>query len=333
MTQRPSRPFALERQRKIAQLVREHGSVRASELTDLFGVTDETIRRDLSRLADMGILRRAHGGAVAAPIRSESGFARRLQEQEKAKIAIAQVAADLVSDGSTIIIDSGTTTVHLARALRTKRDLVVITNAVTNAIELIESTNVTVVLTGGLVRPATFGAVGDLAVATLRELHVDQTFLAINSASLEGGLTYPSFEEVAVKRAMIAAASEVILLADSSKFGHDSLVRVAPLGVLSRIVTSPGIDPDLKAALAEIGIEVIVADPTANPTSQATSLASMDASRYVDGELAAVPASSPPTTQLSRAPEVSFLDEGERSIRPIEPTQDQRFLGRMSKIT
>jgi DeoR family transcriptional regulator, fructose operon transcriptional repressor len=307
MAQRSSRPFALERQRKIAQLVREHGSVRASELTDLFGVTDETIRRDLSRLADMGILRRAHGGAVAAPIRSESGFARRLQEQQEAKIAIAHAAADLVSDGSTIIIDSGTTTVHLARALRTKRDLVVITNAVTNAIELMESTNVTVVLTGGVLRPATFGAVGDLAVATIRELHVDQTFLAMNSVSLEG-LTYPSFEEVAVKRAMIAAASEVILLADSSKFGHDSLVRVAPLGVLSRIVTSPGIDPDLKAALVELGIEVIVADPTANPTSQATSLASMDASRYVDGELAAVPASSLPASQLSRVPQASPLE-------------------------
>jgi DeoR family fructose operon transcriptional repressor len=250
---------AFERQRRIAELVRDRGSVRASELVHLFGVTDETIRRDLSRLAELGVLHRAHGGAVATPTRAESTFSRRLQEHEAEKIAIARAAADLVTDGSTIIIDSGTTAVHFARALKTKHDLVVITNAVTNAIELMESTDVTVVLTGGVVRPTTLGAVGDLAVATLGELRVDQTFLAINSVSLEGGMTYPRFEEVAVKRAMIAAASEVILLADHSKFGHDSLVRVAPLGVLNRIVTSEGCDPDTVAALRELGIDVIVA--------------------------------------------------------------------------
>lgn len=116
----------------------------------------------------------------------------------------------------------------------------VIVNAVTNAIELMESPNVTVVLTGGVVRPTTLGAVGDLALATLGELHVDQIFLAINNISIDGGLMYPSFEEVAVKRAMIAAASEVVLLADRSKFGHDSLVRVAPVDALTRIVTSAG---------------------------------------------------------------------------------------------
>jgi DeoR family fructose operon transcriptional repressor len=267
MVKSSSRLFALERQRKIAERVREQGSVRASDLINLFGVTDETIRRDLSRLADLGVLRRAHGGAVAAPTRAESNFSLRLLEHEQAKIAIARVAAELVTDGSTIIIDSGTTTVHFTRALKSKRNLVVITNAVTNAIELMENPNITVVLTGGLVRPATLGAVGDLAVATLRELHVDQTFLAINSASIEGGLTYPSFEEVAVKRAMIAAGSEVILLADHSKFGHDSLVRVAPLDVLTRIVTSVGIAPDLAAMIREIGIELIVACETDAPST------------------------------------------------------------------
>lgn len=259
MAKQSVRLVAFERQRRIADLVRDRGSVRASELIHLFGVTDETIRRDLSRLADLGVLHRAYGGAIAAPTRAESTFSRRLQEHEAEKVAIARAAAELVADGSTIIIDSGTTTVHFARALKSKHDLIVITNAVTNAIELIESPDVTVVLTGGVVRPTTLGAVGDLAVATLGELRVDQTFLAINGVSLEGGLTYPSFEEVAVKRAMIAAASEVILLADHSKFGHDSLVRVAPLDILTRIVTSEACDPALVASLREIGIDVILA--------------------------------------------------------------------------
>lgn len=262
---------AYERQRRIAVLVRDRGSIRASELVDLFGVADETIRRDLSRLADLGLLHRAHGGAVAAPTRAESTFSRRLQEHEAEKIAIARAAAELVVDGSTIIIDSGTTAVHFARAIQSKRDLVVITNAVTNAIELMESPDVTVVLTGGVVRPTTLGAVGDLAVATLGELRVDQTFLAINSVSLEGGLTYPSFEEVAVKRAMIAASAEVILLADHSKFGHDSLVRVASLDVLTRIVTSEGCDPEIVAALRELGIDVILATVPASSVADVAS--------------------------------------------------------------
>jgi DeoR family fructose operon transcriptional repressor len=261
MEARPSRGRAVDRRRRIASLLRERGSVRASELSDLFGVTDETIRRDLTHLAETGILRRLHGGAVAEPTRAETNFARRLREHESEKLGIAKAAAQLVSDGSTIIIDSGTTTVHFARALTEKRDLVVITNAVTNAVELMDYPNITLVLTGGLVRPTTFGAVGDMAVSNLGELRVDVTFLAISGVSLEGGLTYPSFEEAAVKRAMIAAASEVVLLADQSKFGRDSLVRVAPLDVLGKIVTSPGVEPSLLEHARELGIEVIVADP------------------------------------------------------------------------
>jgi DeoR family fructose operon transcriptional repressor len=263
----PSRLVAFERRDRIADLVRDRGSVRASELTDLFGVTDETIRRDLAHLADQGVLRRAHGGAVATPTRAESTFERRLHEHEAEKIAIARAAAELVRDGSTIIIDSGTTTVHLARAIADKRDLVVITNAVTNAIELIGSPTVTVVLTGGVVRPATLGAVGDLAVATLKELHVDQVFLAMNSVTVDGGLTYPSFEEVAVKRAMIEAGSEVILLVDASKFGHNSLVRVAALDAVSTVVTSASSDAGTIGAMRDMGIEVIVAEPIARPRS------------------------------------------------------------------
>jgi DeoR/GlpR family transcriptional regulator of sugar metabolism len=261
MQARPRRGLALDRRSRIASIVRERGSVRASELSDLFGVTDETIRRDLTRLAESGVLRRLHGGAVADHTRTETNFARRLREHEGEKVAIARAAARLVSDGSTIIIDSGTTTLHFARALRDKRDLVVITNAVTNAVELMENPNVTVVLTGGTVRAATFGAVGDMAVTNLGELRVDLTFLAISGVSLEGGLTYPSFEEAAVKRAMIAAASDVVLLADRSKFGRDSLVRVAPLDVLGKIVTSPGVDPVMIGRFQESGIEVIVAEP------------------------------------------------------------------------
>lgn len=249
-----------DRLQVIADLVRERGSVRGRDLVDVLGVTDETIRRDLARLADQGLVRRAHGGAVAIRPNDETDTSFRLREHANEKIAIGRRAVNLVSDGSSIILDSGTTTLCLARALHGKRDLVVVTTAVTNAVELVGNPGTTVIMTGGVIRPNTFGASGQLAAATLRGLHVDQTFLAIHSVSVEGGLTYPSFEEVDAKRAMIEAASQVILLADHSKFGRQALVRVAPITAVHRIVTTPGIDPDEAAAIRDLGIDLIIVE-------------------------------------------------------------------------
>lgn len=252
-----------DRRQVIADLVHERGSVRGRDLVDVLGVTDETIRRDLARLEDLGLVRRAHGGAIAIRPSDETDTAFRLREHADEKVAIGRRAAELVSDSSSIILDSGTTTLCLARALRDKQDLVVVTTAVTNAIELVGNPGTTVIMTGGVIRPTTFGASGQLAAATLRDLHVDQTFLAIHSVSAEGGLTYPLLEEVDAKRAMIEAAKEVILLADHSKFGRRALVRVASLSVVQRIVTTSGIDPDEAAAIRDLGIDLIVVDPVA----------------------------------------------------------------------
>lgn len=249
-----------DRLQVIADLIRERGSVRGRDLAEVLGVTDETVRRDLARLAEQGVVRRAHGGAVALRPGGETDTSFRLREHELEKIAIGRRAAELVSDGSSIILDSGTTTLSLARALHAKKDLVVVTTAVTNAIEMVGNPRTTVVMTGGVIRPTTFGASGQLAAATLRGLHVDQAFLAIHSVSAEGGLTYPLFEEVDAKRAMIEAASEVILLADHSKFGRQALVRVAPITAVHRIVTTPGVDPDEAAAIRELGIDLIIAE-------------------------------------------------------------------------
>jgi DeoR family transcriptional regulator, fructose operon transcriptional repressor len=253
--------LAADRLQVIVDLVRERGSVRGSDLVGILGVTDETIRRDLARLAQQGLVRRAHGGAVAIRPGAETDTAFRLREHADEKIAIGLRAVDLVADGSSIILDSGTTTLCLARALRQKQDLVVVTTAVTNAVELVGNPGTTVIMTGGVIRPTTFGASGQLAAATLRGLHVAQTFLAIHSVSVEGGLTYPLFEEVDAKRAMIEAASEVILLADHSKFGRRALVQVAPITAVHRIITTPGVDPEEAAAIRDLGIDLIIAEP------------------------------------------------------------------------
>jgi DeoR/GlpR family transcriptional regulator of sugar metabolism len=250
-----------DRLRVITDLIRERGSVRGRDLVEVLGVTDETIRRDLARLAEQGLVRRAHGGAMALRASDETDTSFRLREHEQEKLAIGRRAMELVADGSSIINDSGTTTLCLARALHARQDLVVVTTAVTNALELVGNPRTTVVMTGGVIRPTTYGASGQLAAATLRGLHVDQAFLAIHSVSVAGGLTYPLFEEVEAKRAMIEAAEEVILLADHSKFGRQALVRVAPITAVQRIVTTPGIDPDEASAIRDLGIDLIIADP------------------------------------------------------------------------
>jgi DeoR family transcriptional regulator, fructose operon transcriptional repressor len=252
-----------DRRRVIATLVREQGSVRGSELVELLGVTDETIRRDLSVLAESGAVRRARGGAVAVRPTDEASTDVRLREHASEKIAIGAFAAEMVADGTRVILDSGTTTLCLARSLGHVRNLTVVTTAVTHAAELLGRPDTTVVMTGGVVRPMTFGATGELAVATLREVHVDQVFLAIHSVSAIGGLTYPSFEEVETKRAMIAAGDRVILVADHSKFGRETFVRVAPITAVHAIVTTPGIDPDEAARIRDLGIELFIAQPIA----------------------------------------------------------------------
>ena len=244
------------RLRSIADIVTRDGSVRASELVEKFAVTDETVRRDLKRLEAMGVVERVHGGAVATGALSETTYAGRLLKHEVEKRAIAKFAARFVRDGDTLIVDAGTTTMYLIRELRGKRDLIVATNAVTHAAELTKNPNVTLMLIGGVVRPATFAAVGDTAVAALREIHVERTFLAAHSVSARSGITNPIPEEVPTKRAMIAAASEVILLVDHSKFGEESLIKVAPITSVGHIVTSNLADAEEIDRIRALGVEV-----------------------------------------------------------------------------
>ena len=146
------------------------------------------------------------------------------------------------------------------RHLKTKRDLVVITNGVNHVTELLANPTTTLVMTGGVIRRTTLGAVGDLAVATLETLRADHAFIATQGFSVDEGLTYPSFEEVAVKRAMIAAGAEVTLLADAAKCGRTSMVRIAPLSALNRIITNPPIPAEERRKLEELKIELVLVE-------------------------------------------------------------------------
>jgi len=249
-----------ERKRKISQLIQENGKATVAELSRLFGVSESTIRRDLEELDQQGIIQRAHGGAVviehAAP---EPPVIQRMVENAEEKRRIGRAAADLVRDGETVFIGSGTTTLEVAHNLVDRENLTVITNALNIANVFAGKSNVTVIVVGGLLRHSELSMLGHIAEQTLQELHAAKAIMGMRAISIEHGLTSDYLLETMTDRAIIRAAPEVILVADHSKFGKVSTARVAPVTAVHKVVTDSSTHRDIVAGLKELGIEVIVA--------------------------------------------------------------------------
>ena len=252
--------YAEERQQAIATLVGRRVRVSVAELSTLYGVTAETVRRDLAVLDRAGVIHRVHGGAMPAPLLPvpEQGLADRENSMTAAKNAIAKAAlAYLPPAGGSILIDAGTTTGRLASLIPPERQLTMVTNSVPIAARLAASSDGSLHLLGGRVRGLTQAAVGPDALRAVEPLLVDVAFIGTNALSSSHGLSTPDPEEAAIKRAMVQHANHVVVLADSSKIGRDKLVRFAELADIDVLVTDRGIDPAEAAALLDQGIEVI----------------------------------------------------------------------------
>lgn len=254
--------YAEERQRAIATLATSRGNLLVNDLAIEFGVTSETVRRDLAVLEREGKVRRVHGGAVAPDDLTvvEAGVTEREFIRAAQKERIARAAAELVPPrGGSLLLDAGTTTGRMIGLLPVDRDLVVVTNSVPIAARLATTTGVRLVMVGGQVRGVTQAAVGAIAVRTLQQLRVDVAFLGTNAISATRGLTTPDPDEGAVKRAMIDSARRAVVLADSSKLGAELLVRFGELDVVDTLITDDDADPDTVAGLEKAGVEVIQA--------------------------------------------------------------------------
>lgn len=254
--------YAPERHEAIATLVRQRGRVAVSEVASSFGVTTETVRRDLAHLERAGLIRRVHGGAVPVSSLStvERGMAERLGASSEQKDGIARAALRyLPSSGGSLVLDAGTTTGRLASILPTDRKLTVVTNSVPVAALVVGNPGLRLQLLGGRVRNTTHAAVGELTVNELQGFVVDVAFVGTNGVSAEYGLTTPDREEAMVKRAMVGCARQVVVLADSSKVGQTHLIRFADAGAVDVLVTDSGIDQDTQAELEAAGVEVVVA--------------------------------------------------------------------------
>jgi DeoR family transcriptional regulator of aga operon len=230
----------------LTALLAEHGFVAVAEASARLGVSDVTVRADLRALAARGVARRVHGGAVAAGSMREAPVEATAERDAELKRAIGVAAARLVTSGSSVMLDVGSTTHAVAAALVARTDLsdvVVITNGLSIALTLEAAIpRFTVIVTGGTLRPLQHSLVDALAIDTVRGLHADLAILGCTGVA-DDGVTNVNLPEAAVKRAMIAASTARVLVADSSKFGRRDLSAVAPLATFGTVVTAgPGAD-------------------------------------------------------------------------------------------
>lgn len=250
------------RRSSITRMIRERDFVRVADLASYFHTSEVTIRTDLDALATAGRLRRVRGGAMGTSPVPEQRFEEGRTQRAAEKGRIGRAAAARVADGETILLDVGTTTTEVARALLARpelRGIVVVTNSLTIAWELEAAIpRFTVVMTGGTLRPLQHSLVEPLGSAVLEQLHAHTLFLGCNGIDPERGVTNVNLPEAAMKRHMVEAAGRTIVVADGSKVGKVTLARVCGTAAVDVLVTDEGADPAVLSALREGGVEVEV---------------------------------------------------------------------------
>lgn len=243
-----------QREQETLRLLDERGRVTVHELQTLFGATAVTIRKDLARLEARRLIRRIRGGALPAVAPDEGAFEVRLGHLRAVKQAIALRAAEMVKDGDTVAIDCSTTCYYLAEYLAFRRDLVVVTNGL-RAAEVL-STSATVILTGGMLRRASWSLVGDRSIALTRAGSITHGFFGVRSLSPEFGLLELSMEEAQAKRALATACVHRYALFDSSKVGRFALHTFVEPERVSGLFTDDAIDSGVEEAWTTIGVPV-----------------------------------------------------------------------------
>lgn len=229
--------FAEERKQKILDYVRENRKATVQQLCTVYDVSSATIRNDLRELEGSGLLLRTHGGAI---VKSKAKFELGTNEKKilykLEKAEIAEKALELIEDGDTIILDTGTTTLELARKLGRKKNLTVVTNDLDTALILDEIGIERVIMLGGVLRNGFHCTIGSRGQDLLDELQADKAFMGVNGFTFEKGAATPDLQHAEIKKAMVSAASKVFLLFDRSKLGRKAFARFAKLDEIDGIV-------------------------------------------------------------------------------------------------
>ncbi len=250
-----------ERQKQILSLLGKQGRLSVAEIVEQFAISEATARRDLESLTSQGKAQRVHGGVIAvdqAP--PEQPILQREGEQTQEKSAIGRAAADLIHDGETVFLGSGTTVLEAARHLRERRNLTVVTNSLPVLNALAGLKEVTVVSLGGELRDSELSFIGHLTEQALAELRVDKVLIGTRGISLEHGLTNDYLPETLTDRAILKIGREVIVAADHTKVNRVSTALLAPLTSMTTFVTDAGADKKFLQALKKLDIRVVIAE-------------------------------------------------------------------------
>jgi DeoR family transcriptional regulator of aga operon len=262
MSAKDFRLLAEQRRRKIVDLIDQKGQITVRDLVEKFSISAVTARADLDVLSSEAMVVRSHGGAVR-PLEAGQDYPLRLKKtlHHAEKVRIGRAAAELIQDNETVILDSGTTTAEIARHLKTRRlqSVTVITHALNVASELMDATDISVIMIGGLLRPVSCSFVGPQAEAMLREFHADRLFLAVDGFNLEVGPSTPDVLEAQLNSLMVQISKEVNVVADFSKLGRRSVSRICPLSEIDRLITDSRAPGDFCEALRKSKIDVITA--------------------------------------------------------------------------
>jgi DeoR family transcriptional regulator of aga operon len=252
--------MAEERRTQIMQIVRTAGRVKVNELASRFSTSAVTIRNDLNELHQRGMVLRSHGGAVLPDtILRESPVHERLNANSDEKRRIGARAAMLINDGETIILDSGTTTLEIARQIKRKQGLHIITNGVNIAAELLDARDVQTFIIGGTVRGESASVSGRFSEEMFDQFSADKLFLSGAGCDLEFGVSGANLEETMVNRAMMRIAREIILVADASKFSKRSMTRIAPFAEIDTVISDTKLSEEVQEKLRLLGCNLILA--------------------------------------------------------------------------
>ena len=250
--------FAQQRRVKILELLQEEGSARVSNLSRIFEVSEPTIRQDLERLEADGYIVREHGGAYLKTVPEQvRSLALQHTENMDKKRLIGRKAREFIQDGDFIVLDSGSTVTEIAKNLDGLSNLKIITNSLNIALLLGGHYSFEVMVTGGDFKPPTLSLTGEKAASFFDKIFVNKLFLATGGISFAAGLTYPGFQDIVVKRAMIRSATEVYVVADSTKIGKTSFASLGGLDLIHYFITDGSIRDEDRKQFERRGITVI----------------------------------------------------------------------------
>lgn len=250
----------VERRKKILSILAEDGQVFVNPLSKMFGVSEVTIRNDLDQLEQKNLLLRARGGALKLEV--GVGIDQRISEKDKInfqeKSAIGRVAASMINESDTIILDSGTTTAEIAKNVKDVSNLSIITNALNIVNILSHNQKINLIIPGGFLRQNSLSLVGPIAEKNIRNFYVDKVFLGVDGFDSRLGAYTPNIDEASLNQVMIEISREVVIVMDSSKFMRKSLAHICGLDKIDTIITDNGISQDERKRLEDAGIKMVV---------------------------------------------------------------------------